>query len=150
MLLDERGSGTDPAEGMGIAIAVLDELRRRNCLFLVTTHYPQVKTYAESAESVQSARMAFDEATLAPLYRLEMGKSGESCALHIASRLGLAPYLLKGRSHEVVRTPIRTGQARMLARAAGRFGWARAAPKRTSPPYCHWGQRRSPAGTRAA
>ncbi len=115
VLLDELGSGTDPAEGMGIAIAVLDELRRRNCLFLVTTHYPQVKTYAESAESVQSARMAFDEATLAPLYRLEMGKSGESCALHIASRLGLAPYLLERARHEVYGTPIRTGQAAMQA-----------------------------------
>ncbi|MCE5343882.1 MAG: DNA mismatch repair protein MutS [Eubacteriales bacterium] len=106
VLLDELGSGTDPAEGMGIAIAVLEELRRRDCLFLATTHYPQVKTYAENAVSVQSARMAFDQATLAPLYRLEMGKSGESCALHIASRLGLAPHLLARARHEVYGTPM--------------------------------------------
>ncbi len=106
VLLDELGSGTDPAEGMGIAIAVLEELRRRDCLFLTTTHYPQVKTYAENTAGIQSARMTFDETTLAPLYRLELGKSGESCALHIAGRLGLMPHLLARARHEVYGTPL--------------------------------------------
>ena len=101
VLLDELGSGTDPAEGMGIAIAVLEELRQRGCMFLVTTHYPQVKVYASTADNVQSARMAFDPDTLAPLYRLEMGKSGESCALHIAKRLGFPQHLLARAYHEV-------------------------------------------------
>ncbi len=104
VLLDELGSGTDPAEGMGIAIAVLDELRLRGCMFLVTTHYPQVKTYAEQTEGIQSARMAFDSETLRPVYRLEMGKAGESCALQIAKRLGLAPHLLARAHHEVYGT----------------------------------------------
>ncbi len=89
MLLDELGSGTDPAEGMGIAVAVLEELRLRGCLMLATTHDPQVKAYAESAERIVAARMAFDRDTLRPLYRLEMGKSGVSCALTIAARLGM-------------------------------------------------------------
>ena len=101
VLLDELGSGTDPAEGMGIAIAVLAELRLRGCMFLVTTHYPQVKTYAEQTQGVQSARMAFDSETLRPVYRLEMGKAGESCALQIAKRLGFAPHLLE-RAHKEV------------------------------------------------
>lgn len=94
VLLDELGSGTDPAEGMGIAIAVLEELSSRGCLYLVTTHYPEVKQFAERAPQVCNARMAFDEGTLAPLYRLELGRSGESCALQIAKRLGLPPALL--------------------------------------------------------
>ncbi len=104
VLLDELGSGTDPAEGMGIAVAVLEELRRLGCCFVVTTHYPQVKTYAQSTEGVQSARMAFDPETLRPLYRLEMGRSGESCALLIARRLGLAPHILARAQREVYGT----------------------------------------------
>lgn len=101
VLLDELGSGTDPAEGMGIAIAVLEELRQRACMFLVTTHYPQVKAYAERTGGVISARMAFDRETLCPLYKLELGKTGESCALHIARSLGLAGHLLDRAYAEV-------------------------------------------------
>jgi len=101
VLLDELGSGTDPAEGMGIAVAVLEELRQRSCMFLVTTHYAQVKTYAEQSNGIKSARMAFDRENLRPLYKLEMGMFGESCALHIAQQLGLAPHLLERAHHEV-------------------------------------------------
>jgi len=101
VLLDELGSGTDPTEGMGIAVAVLEELRSRGCMFLVTTHYAQVKTYAERSDCVKSARMAFDRENLRPLYKLEMGMYGESCALHIAKRLGFAPHLLERAHYEV-------------------------------------------------
>lgn len=95
VLLDELGSGTDPAEGIGVAIAVLEELRRRGCLFLSTTHDPQVKHYAEEAAHIVNGRMAFDRQSLKPLYRLELGKSGESCALFIAERMGFPPALLE-------------------------------------------------------
>ena len=100
VLLDELGSGTDPAEGMGLAIAILEELRYRDCLFLVTTHYPEVKTFAEHTTGVVNARMAFDRESLQPLYKLEMGLAGESCALHIAKRLGFSQELLN-RAREV-------------------------------------------------
>ena len=95
VILDELGSGTDPAEGMGIAIAILEELRRCGCLFLATTHYPEVKTYAKEAEGVTNARMAFDRESLRPLYRLEIGEAGESCALYIAGRLGMPGHMIK-------------------------------------------------------
>lgn len=95
VILDELGSGTDPAEGMGIAIAILEELRLRGCLYLVTTHYPEVKAYARKHEEIVSARMAFDRENLKPLYRLEMGKSGDSCALYIARRLGMPGHMLR-------------------------------------------------------
>lgn len=94
VLLDELGSGTDPAEGSGLAAAILEELLRRRCFFLVTTHDPQIKQWAEQTEHVISARMAFDRESLMPLYRLELGKSGKSCAIEIARRLGMHENLL--------------------------------------------------------
>lgn len=94
ILLDELGSGTDPLEGMGIAISILEELREKGCLFLATTHYPEVKEYAFRSDILINARMAFDKVSLKPLYRLEIGEAGESCALYIAKRLGLPKRML--------------------------------------------------------
>lgn len=99
VLMDELGSGTDPAEGMGIAIAILEELRMKNCLFVATTHYPEVKDYAAKTAGLINARMAFDKESLKPLYRLEIGEAGESCALYIAKRLGFPEAMLR-RAHQ--------------------------------------------------
>lgn len=95
VLLDELGSGTDPSEGMGIAVAILESLRLSGCLFLATTHYAEVKQYAESAVGVQNARMTFDRETLQPKYRLVLGEAGESCAFYIAERLGFPAALIE-------------------------------------------------------
>jgi dsDNA-specific endonuclease/ATPase MutS2 len=95
VLLDELGSGTDPAEGMGLGIAILEELLRKNCLFIATSHYPEIKTFAQETANLVNARMAFDKQTLLPLYQLEIGEAGESCALYIASRLGLPKRLIQ-------------------------------------------------------
>jgi len=100
ILFDELGSGTDPAEGMGIATAILEELLAKGCLFTVTTHYPEIKDFAARTQGVINARMAFDRESLMPLYRLEIGEAGESCAIHIAERLGMPAHLLK-RAREV-------------------------------------------------
>lgn len=67
----------------------------------MTTHDPQVKRWAGEMAGVTSARMAFDRVTLQPLYRLEQGMAGESCALEIVRRLGL-PDHLTARAREVV------------------------------------------------
>lgn len=95
VILDELGSGTDPLEGMGIAIAILEELRKKECLFLVTTHYAEVKEYGEKTMGVINSRMAFDRSTLKPLYKLEIGKSGESQALYIAKKLGMPREMIE-------------------------------------------------------
>ncbi len=100
VILDELGSGTDPAEGMGIAIAILEQLKLSGCIFLATTHYPEIKTYAEKEKGITNARMAFDRETLKPLYKLEIGKVGESCALYIAKRLGMPDDMIKRASME--------------------------------------------------
>ncbi|HWQ59266.1 MAG TPA: DNA mismatch repair protein MutS [Clostridia bacterium] len=103
VLLDELGSGTDPAEGMGLAVAILEELCLRGCLFVATTHYPEVKAFAHAREGLENARMAFDRQNLKPLYRLEMGEAGESCALYIAKRLGLPEHILQNAGRAAYR-----------------------------------------------
>ena len=95
VIMDELGSGTDPAEGMGIAVAILEELRRSECLFLATTHYPEVKEYAEKTQDIINARMTFDKETLCPTYQMVIGEAGESCAFYIADRLGMPNEMLK-------------------------------------------------------
>ncbi len=95
VIMDELGSGTDPQEGMGIAVAILEELKKSGALFLVTTHYPEIKVYAEKTEGIQNARMAFDAGNLKPLYQMIIGEAGESCALHIAKRLGMPANMLR-------------------------------------------------------
>lgn len=95
VIMDELGSGTDPQEGMGIAVAILEELKKSGALFLVTTHYPEVKTYATQEPGIENARMTFDRENLTPLYQMVIGEAGESCALHIARRLGMPKRMLK-------------------------------------------------------
>ncbi len=95
VIMDELGSGTDPTEGMGIAVAVLEELSKSGALFLVTTHYPEVKQYAQQREGIVNARMTFDKESLKPLYQLVIGEAGESCAFHIAKRLGMPDAMLQ-------------------------------------------------------
>ncbi len=95
VIMDELGSGTDPTEGMGIAIAILEELKKSGALFLVTTHYPEVKQYAEQEAGILNARMTFDRESLRPLYQMVIGEAGESCALYIARQLGMPDEMLK-------------------------------------------------------
>lgn len=94
VIMDELGSGTDPTEGMGIAIAILEELRKSGAIFLVTTHYPEVKEYAAKAIDMVNARMEYDKETLRPTYQMIIGEAGESCAFYIAERLGMPGEML--------------------------------------------------------
>ncbi len=95
VIMDELGSGTDPAEGMGIAVAILTELLKSRANFLVTTHYPEIKDFASKNENIVNARMTFDKETLMPTYRMVIGEAGESCAFYIADRLGMPGYMLE-------------------------------------------------------
>ncbi len=100
VIMDELGSGTDPAEGMGIAVAVLEELKKSGALYLVTTHYPEIKRYADNAEGVVNARMTFDKESLKPLYQMVIGEAGESCAFYIAGKLGMPASMLRRAAKE--------------------------------------------------
>lgn len=95
VLLDELATGTDPGEGVGLSIAVLEELYRRGCVVLATTHFNEIKTYARETPGFRNARMAFDEETLQPLYRMDMGEAGNSYAFVIAAKLGISPQIVE-------------------------------------------------------
>ncbi len=94
VLLDELGTGTDPAEGGALAMAVLDALRERGAKTVVTTHLNLVKGYAVLNEGVENAAVEFDRATLRPTYRLHYGVPGASNAFTIARTLGIPAAVL--------------------------------------------------------
>ncbi|MFT4417171.1 endonuclease MutS2 [Fredinandcohnia humi] len=98
VLLDELGSGTDPAEGMGLATSILEELYQKGATILATTHYSEIKTFAEEHEGFENGAMEFDIETLKPTYRLIIGKGGDSQAFAIALKLGMHPKLIE-RAH---------------------------------------------------
>lgn len=100
VIMDEIGAGTDPGEGMGIAVAVLEELYRKKAVVLATTHYSEIKDFALNHEGFVNGCMEFDIKTLKPLYRLSIGKPGESNAFLIALRLGMNKNIIE-RAHEV-------------------------------------------------
>ncbi|WP_075980019.1 endonuclease MutS2 [Bacillus massilinigeriensis] len=100
VLLDELGSGTDPAEGMGLATSILEELFSKGATLLATTHYSEIKAYADVRDGFENGAMEFDPETLQPTYRLIIGKGGESQAFAIALKLGMHPKLIE-RAHEI-------------------------------------------------
>src|SRR5437879_10381164 len=89
-LLDEIGSGTDPAEGGALAAAVLRTLTRRRVVTLATTHLGALKQLAAQTVGIVNASLQFDAETLTPTYRLLKGVPGRSYGLAIARRLRIA------------------------------------------------------------
>ena len=94
VLLDEIGSGTDPAEGGALAAASLQALTTRGALSLATTHLGALKELATRVPGVVNASLQFDAATLQPTYHLVMGIPGRSYGLAIARRLGIPADVL--------------------------------------------------------
>jgi DNA mismatch repair protein MutS2 len=93
-LVDEMGTGTAPEEGAALAVALLEEFRKKNCIVLATTHHDRLKTYASKTPGIVNAAVEFDEVNLRPTYRLMVGVPGGSSGIAIAQRLGLAAEII--------------------------------------------------------
>lgn len=89
VLLDEIGAGTDPREGAALGQSILNSLANRGVVIAASTHYGELKAYAQSDARFHCAAMEFDVASLKPTYRLIAGASGQSHALEISRRHGL-------------------------------------------------------------
>jgi len=95
VLIDEFGSGTEPAAGGAIAEAILSELDHRGAWGVITTHYTNLKLYAAGAETgVVNGAMQFDQKGIAPLFNLEIGLPGNSFAFELARKMGLPEQIV--------------------------------------------------------
>ena len=94
IILDELGSGTDPAEGECLAIAILEELGRRHSTLVASTHFARVKTYAAACDDMMVSCVAFDMETMTPTYHYLEGVSGQSNAFAIARRYHLSAAIV--------------------------------------------------------
>lgn len=95
VLIDEFGTGTDPELGGALAEVVLEELNKFRCTGIITTHYTNIKILANKLNGVENACMLFDNETLKPLYKLEIGQPGSSFTFEVAEKNGISQKLIE-------------------------------------------------------
>ncbi len=95
LLFDEIGSGTEPNEGAGLSISILEEFYKKGCITIASTHYGEIKRFANLHPHFENAGMLFDKETLEPLYKLTIGTSQDSNALFISRKMGINESVLK-------------------------------------------------------
>ena len=103
LLFDEIGSGTEPNEGAALAIAILEELYHKGCITIATTHYGEIKNFSQEHTHFENAAMEFKKDTLEPLYKLHIGKSGDSNALYISKKMGIPDSIIE-RTRKYIET----------------------------------------------
>lgn len=101
ILIDEFGSGTEPQIGGAIAEATLERFNRNKTFGVITTHYTNLKHYAESTEGIVNGAMLYDRQHLQPLFQLSIGNPGSSFAVDIARKIGLPEDLIADASEKV-------------------------------------------------
>ncbi len=101
LLIDEFGGGTEPQIGGAIAEALLDRFNRRKAFGVITTHYQNLKHFAENTEGVINGAMLYDRHHMQPLFALSIGNPGSSFAIEIARKIGLPEEVIADASEKV-------------------------------------------------
>lgn len=101
LLIDEFGTGTEPQIGGAIAEATLERFNQNKAFGVITTHYTNLKHYAEEAEGIVNGAMLYDRQHLQPLFKLEIGNPGSSFAVEIARKIGLPEDLIAEAADKV-------------------------------------------------
>ena len=101
LLIDEFGTGTEPMIGGAIAEATLERFNRNLAFGVITTHYTNLKHYAEDAEGIVNGAMLYDRQHLQPLFQLSIGNPGSSFAIEIARKIGLPEDLIAEAADKV-------------------------------------------------
>ena len=95
LLFDEIGSGTEPNEGAALAIAMLEEFYYKGAITIASTHYGEIKNFSREHPDFENAAMEFKKETLEPLYKLSIGRSGDSNALYISKKMGIPDFIIE-------------------------------------------------------
>ena len=98
ILIDEFGTGTEPGIGGAIAEAVLDKFCKQQAYGVITTHYQNLKHFADSHEGVANGAMLYDRHEMKALFQLAIGRPGSSFAIEIARKIGLPEEVIKEAS----------------------------------------------------
>lgn len=101
LLIDEFGTGTEPMIGGAIAEATLERFNRNLAFGVITTHYTNLKLYADATEGIVNGAMLYDRQHLQPLFQLSIGNPGSSFAVEIARKIGLPEDLIAEASEKV-------------------------------------------------
>ncbi|MDR2691674.1 MAG: Smr/MutS family protein, partial [Dysgonamonadaceae bacterium] len=107
ILIDEFGGGTEPNIGGAIAEALLHRFNEKGCFGIITTHYHNLKLYADSHEGVVNGAMLYDRHLMQPLFQLSIGQPGSSFAIEIARKIGLSEDVIAEASEKVGQDYIR-------------------------------------------
>ena len=103
ILIDEFGSGTEPGIGGAIAEAVLSRFNRNRVFGIITTHYQNLKHFADGNEGIRNGAMLYDRHLMQPLYILQIGNPGSSFAVEIARKIGLPEDVIEDATQIVGR-----------------------------------------------
>ena len=98
ILIDEFGTGTEPQIGGAIAESVLDQFCKKGTWAVITTHYQNLKHFADSHEGVVNGAMLYDRHEMRPLFQLSIGRPGSSFAIEIARKIGLPEEVIREAS----------------------------------------------------